>query len=93
MAVLIPDEECPILLIKKYFWLVQYAAGYHLGPVASPRTDGPSFVQLLLNISGKYGFPYFNNNQIVASFVGNVLKNTLWILSALKTTDCQNPVC
>ena len=29
-------------LSKKYFWLVQYAAGYHPGPVAPPRTVGAS---------------------------------------------------
>ena len=28
---------------KKYFCLVQYAAGYHPGPVAPPRTDWASF--------------------------------------------------
>ena len=28
---------------KKHFWLVQYAAGYHRGPVAPPRTDEASF--------------------------------------------------
>ena len=38
MAVLSPEEKCLILLIKKYFWLVQYAAGYHPGP----RADGAS---------------------------------------------------
>ena len=27
---------------KKYFWIVQCAAGYHPGPVAPPRTDGAS---------------------------------------------------
>ena len=31
-------------LPKKYFWLVQYAAGYHPGPVAPPRTDGASLL-------------------------------------------------
>ena len=25
-------------------WLVQYATGYHPGPVAPPRTDGASFL-------------------------------------------------
>ena len=33
MIVLIPDEESLVLLIKKIFWLVQDAAGYHQGPV------------------------------------------------------------
>ena len=33
MAVLIPDEKSLVLLIKKIFWLVQDAAGYHQGPV------------------------------------------------------------
>ena len=37
-TVLIPDEKCLILLIKKYFRI--YAAGDHLGPVVPPRTDG-----------------------------------------------------
>ena len=40
MAVLIPDEKCLILQKKKIFWLVQYTAGYHPGPVAPPITDG-----------------------------------------------------
>ena len=46
MAGLIPDEKCLILLIKKYVWLVQYAAGYHPGPVAPPRADGASLPRL-----------------------------------------------
>ena len=41
MAILIPNEKCLILLIKN-FWLAQYAAGYHPGPLAPPRTDGAS---------------------------------------------------
>ena len=47
MAVIIPDEKCLILLIKKYCWLVQYAAGYHPGPVAPPKTDGASLAAFL----------------------------------------------
>ena len=47
MAVLIPDEKC-LILLKKYFWLVQYAAGYHPGPVAPPRTDGASLTDTVL---------------------------------------------
>ena len=37
------DEKWLVLLIKKYFWLVQYPTGYYLGPVLPPSTDGVSF--------------------------------------------------
>ena len=49
MAVLIPDEKSLVLLIKKIFWLVQDAAGYHPGPVAPPRTDGASLGNYFYN--------------------------------------------
>ena len=32
----------PHTAYKKFFLLVQYEAGYNLGPVAPPRTDGAS---------------------------------------------------
>ena len=35
---------------KKYFWLVQYAAGYHPGQVAPPRTDGASLAAKWSNL-------------------------------------------
>ena len=50
MAVLIPDEKCLVLLIKKKIWLVQYAAGYHPGTVAPHRTDGASLVLALSSV-------------------------------------------
>ena len=53
MAVLIPDEKSLVLLIKKIFWLVQDAAGYHLGPVAPPRTDGASLGKLQIELTEK----------------------------------------
>ena len=31
---------------QKHFRLVQYATGYHPGPVAPPRTDGASRLEL-----------------------------------------------
>ena len=34
---------------KKIFWL----AGYHLGPVAPPRTDGASLGKLLIELTEK----------------------------------------
>ena len=48
MAALIPDEKCLILLIQN-FWLIQYAAGYHPGPVAPPRTDEASLKLVFWN--------------------------------------------
>ena len=33
-----------MLLIKKMFWLVQYATGYDPGPVAPTGTDGASLI-------------------------------------------------
>ena len=60
MAVLIPDKKCLILLIKKYFWLVQYASGYHLEPVASPSSPGASLNPVKIDleeISSEFGNP------------------------------------
>ena len=44
-----------VLLIKKYFWLLQYAADYHPGPVAPPRTDGAP-LSTMFSSSLQYSF-------------------------------------
>ena len=44
MAVLVPDEKSLVSLVKIFFWLVQYATGYHLWPVAPPTADEASFI-------------------------------------------------
>ena len=56
MAALIPDEKCLISLIKILFWLVQYATGYHPGPVVPPTADGASF------IAPSFSPPQFNSD-------------------------------
>ena len=43
MAVLISDEKGLVLLTKSFLGLVQYATGYHPGPVVPPSADGTSF--------------------------------------------------
>ena len=42
MAVLIPDEEWLVLIIKLFFWTVQKVTSYHPGPLATPTADGAS---------------------------------------------------
>ena len=44
MAVLVPDEKSLVSLVKIFFWLVQYATGYHPWPVAPPTADEASFI-------------------------------------------------
>ena len=43
MVALIPDEECLILLNKKYFLEVNKVAGYLSGPVMPTTADGAPF--------------------------------------------------
>ena len=51
----------------KYFWLVQYPAGYHPGPVVPPRTDGAS---LLLSFTSEV-------SEMVPCFMSLVASNLL----------------
>ena len=44
MAALISDEKWLVLLGQNIFGLLQYATGYHQGPVGPPCTVGASFI-------------------------------------------------
>ena len=44
MNALIPDEKRFVLIYIKYFWAVQNATDYHLGPVQPSGAHGVSFV-------------------------------------------------